>query len=185
MKIARGIGINGVKRLGQYREGQNRPLSVCFEKQTHVETLFRNKKHLPKGVYIDREYKEKTEKNRKILRPILKLAKTLPNYKGKSKLSDDALIIHGKHYTVSTIHKLPSDINGFASSSKNDTNTVAFFGELNSFSNFHTTPFQLNNKSYHSSEQYIQESKALHFGNSDTANTILQSKTVLDCKLLA
>ena len=28
-------------------------------------------------------------------------------------------------------------------------------------------------------------SKALHFGDSDTANAILQSKTALDCKLLA
>ena len=47
MKVARGIGINGVKRLGRYREGHNRPLSVCFEKQMHVETLFRNKKTSP------------------------------------------------------------------------------------------------------------------------------------------
>ena len=95
------------------------------------------------------------------------------------------LIIHGKQYTVSTIHKLPSDISSFASSSKNDNNTVAFFGELNPFSNFHTTPFYHNNKNYHCSKQYIQESKALHFGNIDTANAILQAKTALDCKLLA
>ena len=53
LKIARGIRINGARRLGRYRDGHNRPLSVCFEKQTHVETLFRNKKHLPKGIYID------------------------------------------------------------------------------------------------------------------------------------
>ena len=86
---------------------------------------------------------------------------------------------------MSTIHKLPSDINGFASLSKIDTNTVAFFGELNPFSNFHTTPFRINNKNYHCSEQYIQETKALHFGDTDTANAILQSKTALDCKLLA
>ena len=101
MKIARGIGINGVKRLGRFCEGYNWPLSICFEKQHHVETLFRNKKHLPKGIYIDWEYTEETEKSRKILQPILRLAKTLPNYKDKSKLEEDALIIHGKRYTVS------------------------------------------------------------------------------------
>ena len=67
LKIAKGIGINGVRKLGRYRDGHNRPLSVCFDKQTHVETLFRNKKHLPKGVYIDREYTEDTERSRKIL----------------------------------------------------------------------------------------------------------------------
>ena len=94
LKIARGISINGVKHLGRYRDGQTRPISVSFDKQSRVETLFRNKKHLPKGVYKDREYTEETEKKRKILRPILRLAKSLPHYKGKSKIEDDALIMH-------------------------------------------------------------------------------------------
>ena len=67
MKITRGIGINGLKRLGRFHEGHNRPLSVCFEKQHHVETLLGNKKLLPKGVYIDREYTKETEGSRKIL----------------------------------------------------------------------------------------------------------------------
>ena len=85
------------------------------------------KKHLPKGVYIDREYTEDTERSRKILQPRFRVAKILPNYKGKSKLENYALIIHGKRYTVTTLHQLSSEINGFASSSKSDINTVAFF----------------------------------------------------------
>ena len=185
LKIARGISINGVICLGIYRDGQTRPISVSFDKQSYVETLFRNKKHLPKGVYIDREYTEEMEKKRKILRPILRLAKSLPHYKGKSKLKEDALIVHGKKYTISNLHKLPNDINGFASSSRMDTNTVAFFGELNPFSNFHPTPFECKNKHYHSSEQYIQESKALYFGDIETAHAIMQVKTALECKNLA
>ena len=66
-----------------------------------------------------------------------------------------------------------------------DTNTVAFFGKLNLFSNFHPTPFECDNKHYHSSEQYIQEAKALHFGDNETAHAIMQAKTVLECKNLA
>ena len=69
-----------------------------------METLYRNKKHLPKGIYIDWEYTEETEKTRKLLRPILRLAKSIPKYKGKSKLEDDFLVVQGKKYTVSTIH---------------------------------------------------------------------------------
>ena len=185
LKVARGIGINGVRRLSKYRDGQNRPISVSFEKHTHVKTLFRNKKHLPTSVYIDREYIEETEKKRKILRPILRLVKSLPHYKGKSKLEDDILVVHGERYTTSTLHKLPSDINGFASSLRNDSDTVAFFRELNPFSNFHLTPFQYNYKSYHSSEQYIQGSKAIHFRDTNTANAIMMGKTPLECKELA
>ena len=185
LKIARRISINGVLHLGRYRDGQTRPISVSFDKQSHVETLFRNKKHLPKGIYIDREYTEETEKKRKILCPILRLTKSLSHYKGKSKLEDDALIVHGKKYTISNLHQLPNDINGFASASRMDTKTVAFFSELNPFSNFHWTPFDCDNKHYHSSEQYIQESKAIYFGDNETANTIMQAKTALECKNLA
>ena len=185
LKAARGISINGLKRLGKYREGQTRPVSVSFNKQTHVETLFRNKKHLHKGVYIDREYTDETERKWKILRLILRLAKSLPHYKGKCKLEDDTLIVHGKKYTLFTLHKLPGDINSFASSSRTDSNTVAFFGELNPFSNFHITLFECNAKSYHSSEQYIQEAKALHFKDLSTANNIMLAKTPLECKNLA
>ena len=110
---------------------------MAFEKQSHVETLYHNKKHLPKGIYVDREYTEEIERSRKILRPILRKAKSLPHYKGKSKLEDDYLVILGKKYTLATLDKLPADVNVFASSSKTGTNTVAFFGELNPFSNFH------------------------------------------------
>ena len=67
LKIVRGIQINSTKHLGRFREGHNRPLSVSLERQSHVETLFRNKKHLPKGIYIDREYTEEREKTRKLL----------------------------------------------------------------------------------------------------------------------
>ena len=147
--------------------------------------MYKNKKHLPKGIYIDREYTEETEKTRKLLRPILRLAKSIPKYKGKSKLEEDYLVVQGKKYMASNIHKLPEDINGFATTSKTDDNTLAFFGELNPFSNFHITPFELNGKSYHSSEQYIQEAKPLFFKDNLSAKSIMDVKTPLECKNLS
>ena len=95
------------------------------------------------------------------------------------------MVVHGKKYTASNIHKLPEDINGFAATSKTDDNTLAFFGELNPFSNFHITPFELNGKSYHSSEQYIQEAKALFFKDNLSAKLIMDAKTPLECKKLS
>ena len=185
LKIARSIPIASTKRIGRYRSGACRPISISFEKQTHVETLFENKEHLPSGVYIDREYTEETEKARKLLRPILQLAKTIPEYKGKSKIEGDTLVIRGKKYTTDNLHNLPENINGYRASTKSDANTFAFFGELNPFSNYHTAHFSLDNKHYHCTEQYIQEQKALYFKDKITALEIMNAKSALECKKLS
>ena len=158
---------------------------MTFEKQSHVETLFRSKKHLPKGIYIDREYTEAIEKERKILKPILRLAKSIPKYKGKSKLDIDTLVIQGRKYTTKTLHKLPEELSTFSSTSKTDGRTLAFFGELNPLSNFHPAPFVINGKEYHSSEQFIQETKSLYFKDEVTAKEIMDCDTALQCKHLS
>ena len=185
LKIARSIPICSTTWLGHYREGHNRPISVSFEKKSHMETLYRNKKHLPKGIYMDREYTAETEKSRKILHPILRLAKSLPHYKSKCKMEEDYLVILGKKYTTKSLHKLPTDINGFAASSRSDTDTTTFFGELNPFSNFHFSPFHISSKDYHCSEQYIQEAKALHFNDTKTTEDIMKAETAIECKNLS
>ena len=185
MKIAKSITICSTNRLGRYREGHNRPISVSFEKKSHVETLYRNKKHLPKGIYVDRQNTAETEKARKILYPLLCLAKLIPAYKNKCKLDEDCLVVLGKKYMTKTLCMLPDDINGFAASTKSDDNTIAFFGELNPFSNFHFSLFHLDRKDYHCSEQFIQEAKALHFKDDKTAESIMKAETALECKNLS
>ena len=97
-------------------------------------------------------------------------------------MEEDFLVVQGKNYTANTIHKLLEDINGFAATSQTDDNTLAFFGELNTFSNFHITPFELQGKTYHSSEQYIQEAKVLFFKNTLAAEFIMAVNTLLECK---
>ena len=105
-------------RLGKFRTGICRPISVCFEKKSHAETLYQSKKHLPKGIYVDREYTEEIEHSRRLLRPILKLAKSQEKYSGKCKMEEDTLIILGQKYTTKNLHSLPSDISGYKASSK-------------------------------------------------------------------
>ena len=60
-----------------------------------------------------------------------------------------------------------------------------FAGELSTYSNFHSSPFTINGQSFHSSEQWVQYQKALTFGDSYTANQILQRDTALECKQLS
>ena len=185
MKIARSVSIVKTEHLGRYRSGSNRPISICFEKSCHAETLFQCRKHLSKGVFVNREYTEEPERARKLLRPILKLAKTKPEYKGKSRLDGDVLVIQGYRYSTGQLHKLPSDINGFKASSKENDGVIAFFGELNPLSNFHAAHFEVNGHMYQSSEQFIQEQKAIYFKDYETSSRIMNAATPLECKELA
>ena len=70
-----------------------------------------------------------------------------------------------------------------ATEKSNDTHIV-FSGELSPYSNFHHSPFIINGQQFHSSKQWVQYQKALMFGDSFTANQILQSETPLECKKL-
>ena len=80
---------------------------------------------------------------------------------------------------------LPPDLNSFDATSRMNSSTLGFFGELNPLSNFHPAKFHLNGKDYHSSEQYIQESKALHFKDKKMAKDIMSSNSAIECKKLS
>ena len=54
-QIARSVPIQSTKRIGRYRTGFSRPISICFEKKSHAETLLHSKSYLPEGIYVDKE----------------------------------------------------------------------------------------------------------------------------------
>ena len=184
LSSAKTITIERCKRLGKFVDGKNRPISMTLLKHSHVEFLLENKKYLPEGVYIDREYTKEVENNRRTLRPILKAARAKEEYFRKCKLEGDTLIIKGTRYNVSTIHKLPENLNGFNITTETDDETLAFFGELNPLSNFHRCTFNIENHKFHSSEQFIQHAKATHFKDNRTAQRILDADTALETKKL-
>ena len=97
----------------------------------------------------------------------------------------DKLIINGIPYTVNEIPTLPSDLAAYKAAEKTNEMHLVFAGELSPYSNLHKSPFTINGQRYHSSEQWIQYQKAFAFGDSYTANLILQSETALDCKCMS
>ena len=133
---------------------------------------------------MDYEYDQETIKNRKLLYPILKTARNTEGYKGQCKLERDVLTIKGKCYTVKNIGELPTDLSGFHVSNKSNKDTYAFFGELNPFSNFHHSPFTLNNISYPTSEHFIQSEKAKHYRDRNIELAILSCGSALEAKKL-
>ena len=106
------------------------------------------------------------------------------NYQGMCRMDGDNLVIQEKWYNMWNLHQLPEEINAFSVTSKLNSSTMGFFGELNPLSNFHPAPFTYNNMQYHSSKQLIQHLKADHFNDSDTAAKILNMETPLECKKL-
>ena len=83
---------------------------------------------------------------------------------------------------METLDMLPSALNVFNIFSRTNDNTIGFFGELNPLSNFHKAVFTHKNTTYHSSEQFSQHCKAIHFGDQITANKILNTATAPESK---
>ena len=185
LAIARNIPIASTSRIGKYNPSRSRPIRVSFSCKSDADLLLERKKKLQKGIFVDREYNNKDERERKLLRPILRAARRLTKYRGKCKLDGTKLIIQGKKYTRSNLDSLPEDIDGFNVTSKDDGDCIGFFGELNPLSNFHPAKFTYNGFEYNSSEQLIQHQKALRFGDRATANKIMECKEALDCKQLS
>ena len=66
-KSAGDTSIASVERMGKYNPLRIRPVKVKFSDKKDVDNLFKNRKKLPRGIYIDKEYSKATEKERRLL----------------------------------------------------------------------------------------------------------------------
>ena len=185
LDVAWKIRIKSTRRVGIYSTKRSRPVSVTFERFCDADYVLQNRKYLPEGVFVSKEYNEETENNRRILRPILRAARNSETYSGKCRMDGDTLVIKGLSYRVEDLDNLPDDLNSFNITSKWTDDKLAFFGELNPLSNFHQCKFELDGIQFHSSEQYIQYVKAKYFRDGTTAREILKTSTALQCKTLS
>ena len=95
-----------------------------------------------------------------MLRPILRLVKSLPEYHDKSKLENDKLVINGTAYTIQDLHRLPSELAPYKATQKTNSTTIGFQGELSPWSNFHHSPFKMDGKQFITAEHWVQYTKA-------------------------
>ena len=82
------IPIVSTSRLGHYSENRNRPISITFENKSDSNFLLKQKKKLPEGVFVDREYCSETEKEQQFLWPVLKEARKMKSFVGNVKWMD-------------------------------------------------------------------------------------------------
>ena len=177
--------ITKCKQVGRYSRDKTRPICVEFQHRLDVEYFYANRRWTRRGIFIDKAYTQEVEHKRRLLRPILKAARRLPEYQGLCRLECDELVLKGKHYSFDRLDRLPSNLNVFSLSSKEDSDTVGFFGELNPLSNFHPAKFTVNGVHYTSSEQFIQHMKALSFNDYSTAKKIINATNAMECKELS
>ena len=183
--VAKTMVIRSSKRLGRYSPMRSRPISIEFLHKHDANYILQNKKHLPQGIYADKEYCRDTEEQRKQLRPYLLATRRLPQYYKKCRLEGATLVLKGTSYDINTLHKLPKELNNFNISSRSNNNVLGFFGKLNPLSNFFPCAFTHQGKNFHSSEQYIQYMKAEYCGDESTASFLLSTENALQCKDLA
>ena len=181
-KSAGDTSIASVERMGKYNPLRIRPVKVKFSDKKDVDNLFKNRKKLPRGIYIDKEYSKATEKEHRLLRPVIKAARRIDKYKGACHLDGPQLVTEGKRYHRQNIHTLPDDLSPMEVTSQSNEEVFAFFGELNPLSNFHPCKFTLEGETFNSSEQYIQWTKAKYCGDKIAMDRILNCEDVADCK---
>ena len=109
-EVAKKTPIEPIERMGKFNIHRPRPVKVKFTKKSNVSNLFKNRKKLPDGIFIDREYSKATEKERRLLRPIVKAARKIEEYKGNWRLEGPFLRLHGKCYHRLNMHTLPAKL---------------------------------------------------------------------------
>ena len=184
LEKAKAIEITRCSRVGKFRHNNARPISITFGTKDDKESFLSCKKKLPSGIFASDELPLHIKRRRDRLMPIYRLAKSIPHYRDRSKIINDKLIINGKTYQVEDIANLPTDLAAYKAAEKSNETHIIFSGELSPYSNFHHSPFNMNGQHFHCGEQWIQYQKAITFGDSFTANQILQAETPLECKKL-
>ena len=174
------VKISRCHRVGPYKKGQKRPIVAHFHWFGDRQRIYKNKRYLPRGIYIHEDFPNEIEERRSALKPILQAALQKEKYKNRVYLTVDKLIVNKKAFTIrprNNLHELPPDLNPEILAERENNQTLVFFGQGSKLSNFHPAPFSVNNTKYTCSEQFIQSSKAGLFGDEYTQQRIMSAKS--------
>ena len=113
--------------MGKFNPNRPRPVKVKFTNKSDVNNLFKNRKKLQDGVFVDKEYSKATEKERRLLRPIVRAAHKIDEYKGKCRLEGLYLKLDEKRYHRLNVHTLPAKLGPSEVTSVSNDYSIGFF----------------------------------------------------------
>ena len=130
LQLAREVELIRTRRLGKPDPTRTRALSVEFSNKFDAEQIYANRFSMDDSIYVDKEYSYTTERDRRLLRPILKAAKNIPELKKKCRLDGNQLVIDSKRFTKENLHQLPKNLDPMKVTTKSNDEIMGFFGEL-------------------------------------------------------
>lgn len=186
--VPESIKISRCHRVGPLRKDQTRAIKCYVESFDDKVKLFRAcRKKLEEGVAIHDDFPPEVEERRKILKPILKAALLLDDYKNNSYLNVDRLMINNVSYTyapVNNLHMLPDELNPRVLCERSDEDVHVFFGIGSPMSNFHPCEFVIDGTKYSCNEQYIQSQKASLFSDDIAQSRIMNASSPYKMKAI-
>ena len=172
---------------GKFKPTKIRRVICCFNWHYDIQCILRNRKKLPKGIFVQEDFPEEWVDRRRVLRPIFNAARRNNDLKKGTFLKKDKLVINGTTFTAGpTMNVMDANklLNVADTCQKTDENNIVFLGVHSVFSNFHPTPICINNVDFNSAEQLIQSEKAALFGDDITQAKIMRETNPFQIKKL-
>lgn len=181
--------IDFTRRIGAYKDGQNRPILVKFLKEAKRNAVLYNRQNLDINktsnfVWVNDDISDETRRYRKTTRDIAALA----NINGVTdiRVHGDGLILNNTKYRHNELDLLPPNLSVSKAKTRETDNEVFFQGEHSLLSNFF--PAKHTDDSgviYYTAEQAFQHKKAKFHGKFQLADKILCERNPYDSKKLA
>ena len=172
---------------GKYKSNSLRRILCTFNWYHDVQVILKNRKQLPRGVFVSEDLPEEWMDRGKVLRPIFMAAKKSDSLKHKTYYNKDKLIIDGKPYSVApetNIDDANSVLDISESCQRSDSEKIIFLGCHSIYSNLFSAQFQMDNTLYNSVEQRFQSEKAAFFNDDATHFKIMREQNPFKIKRL-
>ena len=145
-KIERGHRLDG-----GFKPTSTRRIICCFNWNYDAQCILRNRKSLPRGVYVNEDLLEEWIDRRRILKPIYNAVERQEKLKSSTFLKKDKLVIKGKTFSVapeSNYLDASRFLNLQDTCQRSDENMTIFLGIHSIFSNLHPSKFSIDNVTY-------------------------------------
>ena len=174
---------------GAFRVNQNRRVLCTFNWQRDVQVILKNRRWLPKGLYVNEDMPEEWIDRRRILKPLFVAAKKKDSLKKNTYMTKDRLVIDGTTITAAPVMNVIDaerhiDIPGSCQKTDPSGDKTIFLGCHSVFSNLHYSPFTMDNVMYSCVEQRLQCMKAVIFDDDKNHAKIMKETNPFKMKKL-